>query len=259
MKAAVRIPTDIERLVTWALRDQGLGWEKPGKSAGGYGFAQLGTLVSGGVVANPNAGLLSDEDALLVKMAVDMLAPDPRAAVLQFGRAGLRPEGWDEAIGEPQQLVDKRGRPRWDYDNPNNKRGPRRPLLDMLAWSVHRDEVLFARRQWTMWREALLVLRDYVGPKLQHHIATGPEAPAEPWLTAAPVIHGAAMHQAPELPQPWLRYDKGESQPARTQAVEQLRTAADADVKAVARDWGAPTRPIRRRRPRARTAQAVEN
>jgi hypothetical protein len=248
MTAALRIPTDIERLVTWALRDQGLGWDKPARSVGGAGFAQLGTLISGGVVANPNAGLLSDEDALLVRMAVDLLGKDARGLVLQYGRAGIRPEGWDEMLGEPEQLVDKRGRPRWAYDNPRNKRGPRKPLLDVLAWSVKRDEIAYAKAQWTLWREALIVVRDYVGPKLLHHIATGPEAPAAPWTLARPVIHGATEHEAPSAPQPWLRGERPSAQLDRTVGKDDLRRQAQADVRSVANDWGDPGAPIERRR-----------
>lgn len=254
----IKVPTDIERLVTWALRDQGLGWDKPARGSSLDRMASLGTMISGGVVANPSAGLLSDEDALQVRLVIDMLKADARALVVQFGRAGLRPEGWDETLGEPEQLRDKRGRPRWEYAVPGNKRSAKRPMLDMLSWTVKRDEIAFARAQWTAWREALIVIRDYVQPNLQHHIATGPEAPAEPWLLAKPVVYGSSEVEPSTEPQPWLKPDKPTRRVDRTQTAEDLRRDAQADVRAVATDWGAPKQAIRRRRPRQRRALAAE-
>lgn len=239
---------DIERLVTWALRDQGLGWDRSGSSAQGSGGG-LGTRISGGAIADPSIGLLSDEDALIVKQAIDGLPKLARGLVIQFGRTGLRPAGADDAIGEPQQLVDKRGRARWEYDNPKTRRGPRRPLLDMLGWSRHKEAVEDARKEWTLWRESLVALREALSSHLKHHIATGPEAPAEPWSVAKPVVHGLDQHEPSHEPQPWLKPDV--TMPVdNSVTIGELRERAAEPVRSVASDWGMPTQPINRRRRR---------
>ena len=248
---------DIEKLVTWALRDQGLGWDAPGSWSAMEQAGMLGVMIAGGGIADPSVNLLSDEDAMVVRRTIDDLPSEARALVIIHGRTATRPEGAEEAIGEPVQQLDKRGRPRWRYLT-TNKRGPKEPLYDILAWSAQRDNVLFARKQWTLWRESLFALVEPLNARMARHVATGPAVIAEPWLVAAPVVHGIVSAEASSEPQPWLRSEKPVTVHDRGLDVAEVRAAADADVRSVATDWSAPKRPIIRRKVRAATRQTAE-
>lgn len=228
---------DIERLVNWALADQGLGWggDRPVHDT----FADLGTVIDDSSTgSHPTIALLTDDDALVVKAAIDGLPGEARVLVIQYGRAGLRPEGADEVLGEPEQMVDKRGRPRWVYDNPSNKRGQKRPMLDMLAWSTRKEAIEFDRAQWTLWREALIALIAPLNQRLETHYATGPEAPERPWELPKPVVHGLDVGRVT---------DPAPREQGSVVSVQQLRDAAQAPVQMRPLNWGQPTKPIRRR------------
>lgn len=229
---------DIERLVNWALADQGLGWGS--RELVRDSFSDLGTVIddsSSG--SHPSIALLTDDDALVVKAAIDGLPVEARVLVIQYGRTGLRPEGADEVLGEPEQMLDKRGRPRWVYDNPSNKRGAKRPMLDMLAWSTKREALAFDRAQWTLWREALVALIAPLNLRLETHYATGPEAPERPWELPRPVVHGI---DGEVLPSPPVAREQGS-----VVSVEELRAAAQSPVQMRPLNWGSPAKPLRRR------------
>lgn len=247
MRMAIVETLDIEALVTWALRDQGLGWGGR-DSLVRDDYSDLGTVIDAGSTgSHPTISLLSDDDALVVKQGIDALPTEMRAVVILYGRAGLRPEGADEEIGEPEQLMDKRGRPRWRYDNPANKRGPKEPLLDVLGWTQKREAIRFARAQWTLWREALAALVGPLNAAMVTHRATGPAAPEHPWDMPRPAVHGLAGFAPSTEPQPWLRM--GHAPELRHgRAIEDVRVSANAPVAAQASDWSAPTQPPRRRR-----------
>lgn len=227
---------DIERLVNWALADQGLGWGS--REVVRDDFSDLGTVIDDdGFGSHPTISLQTDDDALVVKSAIDALPIEARVLVIQYGRTGLRPEGADEQLGEPEQMVDKRGRPRWLYDNPSNKRGPKRPMLDMLSYSTRRETIAFDRAQWTLWREALIALIAPLNNRLETHHATGPEAPEKPW-------------EKPKLVVPWERGRAPASSPrgiSSVVSVEQLRDAAQAPVLKRPLNWGEPSQPMKRR------------
>ena len=228
---------DIERLVNWALADQGLGWGT--REVVHDSFADLGTVIDDtGSGSHPTIALLTDDDALVVKAAIDGLPGEANVLVIQYGRAGLRPEGADEVLGEPQQMVDKRGRPRWIYDNPSNKRGPKKPMFDMLTWSTRREAIAFDRAQWTLWREALIALIAPLNVRLETHYATGPEAPERPWEMPRPVVHGIETQR---LSEPAAR------EQGSVVSVDRLRDAAQAPIQMRPLNWGQPVRPIRRR------------
>jgi hypothetical protein len=188
-KGFVRV--DIERLVTWALRDQGLGWSGNDSFNAASQIALLGTIVDtspGG--SHPNIGLWSSDDALLVKSAIEGLPREAGALLFRYGRAGLRPEYGAEGEGRWEQDVDGGGRLRWDWDDPVNRTGERRPHMVFVGTD---PEVIEAERaEYGLWRQGLA---DIVGPlnaKLAEHVATGPVASVTPWLDAPRVILGVA-------------------------------------------------------------------
>jgi len=255
VKVDLWVPIDIERLVTWALRDQGLGWDAPARGSSLDRLASLGTMISGGAIADPSIGLLSDEDAIHVRQGIDMLPREAAGLVVVHGRAGTRPEGADEQLGEPEQLRNKRGQLMWDYDNPRSRRGYRRPKLDMLGWSQKRDSIDFARKQWTLWRESLVSLIGPLNEVMRHHRATGPEVAAEPWLQPKRTVLSVEAMEVPTDPQPWLKAERPMRKPDHTVTVEELKREAQAEVRSVARDWGDPTQPIQRRKPRVAAAK----
>lgn len=233
---------DIEQLVTWALRDQGLGWDASGSSTLLGRFAALGTMVSGGMVADPSVALLSDTDAIVVRQAIDGLDREPRMLVLTHGRAGTRPEWHPEGMGEPQPLTGGGGAVRVEYADERNRHGRAGVRLDMLAWSKRVEEVEHDRGQWTAWRWALLTLGAAVNGRMSSHRATGPAALAEPWADAATVAaevqkrahddaQGGGMAQAAGI----------SSDPAIAgMTIAELRAEAQAAVRSRASDWGGP-------------------
>lgn len=228
---------DIERLVNWALADHGLGWA--GKERERLDASDYGTVIDDERIGgHPTISLLTDDDALVVKAAIDGLPGEAAALVIQYGRLGLRPEGADEAIGEPQQMRNRRGQLMWEYEVPGNRRSRRRPLIDHLAFSAHREGVLFARAQWTLWREALIALIAPLNNRLEGHYATGPEAPERPWELPRPVYHGIDPVEvertvAPVLPDRVRRAMAGKT-------VDDLRVAASAPVLTRPLNWSVP-------------------
>lgn len=233
---------DVERLVTWALRDQGLGWAGAERIQPREGFAELGTVIDGEHYgSHPTPALLTDDDALVVRGAIDRLPHDQRVLVILHGRAGTRPEGADEDLGEPEQMRNKRGQLMWQYAVPGNRRSARRPLMDMLAYSSKREGIKFARDQWWLWWQGLAALVGHVNVAMQGHMAIGPEAPPRPWEVSKPVIHGLARFEASDKPQPWLANEPDADD--RLVSVEERRAAANAPVRSVARDWSHPDQP----------------
>ena len=181
----VKTRINIEKLVTWALRDQGLGWVGRGQSADlGGDIALLGTRVdvthSPGLPA-PGVGLNDSDDALIVKSAIDQLPPDGAALVVQYGRVGLRPDWGEEGYGRPEQLKNRRGQPQWDYRDPKNRRGKIGPKLDWRGYEHHVAQIDYERAAWTVWREALAALVPELDGQLSGYSVTGPEVPAAPW------------------------------------------------------------------------------
>jgi len=230
---AERLVMDIEAMVSWALREQGLGWEPVG-TAGGAGWVELGTRVDispRGSVASPSTALMTDTDALVIKAAIDQFAnrgaevAGERLArrgaatlLIQYGRAGLRPDWGEEGYGAPAPLTDKRGRPRFAYEVPGNKRSAKTPLLDWLGYDAHCELIDYHRSAWTLWRDGLVELVGCVNPELERHRATGPAAPAAPWAGQAGRIGGGG-------------------------ALARRRLAASAEFRERAADWGFPDRP----------------
>jgi hypothetical protein len=231
---AVRKVMDIERLVTWALRDQGLGWvgkeRPPREDASDYG-----TLIDDDRYgSHPTIGLLSDDDATLVKSAIDELPFDARVLVIQYGRSGLRPVWGKEGIGRPQQLRNKRGQPMWRYRDPNNRRGPRSPKYDMLAFSARKERIELERAEYGVWWQALVDLVVPLNNVMETHWAEGPEAPARPWL---------AIDDSVAVPLDDGEEDEVEGEDdlgVREVTLADVRRAAVGEVVVAPRDWGAP-------------------
>lgn len=234
---------DVEKLVTWALRDQGLGWDAPG--AGGVlgALMTLGTRVdTSGVVANPSPSLCTDDDALLVRQAIDALPGDQRGPVIRYGRTGLRPDWCPEGAGELDPLLDDRGRQRYEWEDDNDHRKGKRPLFDHLAYDRRLESVAYHRGEWGAWHAGLVALCAALAGKLATHRATGPAVAAEPWGDpgAQPVVHGLEGHAPAELGQPWLApLDLGLDRTVglTTRRAEAGRTFAPAT------DWDFPDRP----------------
>lgn len=234
--AAVRKEMDIERLVTWALRDQGLGWV--GRERGREDFSDYGTVIDDdGAGSHPSIGLWSDDDAMLVKMAVDELDLEARVLVTQYGRSGLRPDWVEEGYGSVQQLRDSRGRLRWVWDDPKNRAGSKRPLLGFVG--EQRENVDFHRAQYRVWWQGLADIVIPLNGRLERHAATGPEVAREPWSESArPVIYGDdGRPMARTVVKP-----KVSDLP-----LEGLREKANRPVMSRASDWSIP-KPKRRRR-----------
>lgn len=227
--SVARQEMDIERLVIWALRDQGLGWA--GRERTVEDFSDLGTVIDEDHAgSHPTIGLWSDDDAMLVKMAVDGLVPEARMLVVQYGRTGLRPDWVEEGYGSVQQLRDSRGRLRWLWDDPKNRTGEKRPLMGFVG--EQRDNVDFHRAQYRVWWQGLT---DIVGPlnnRLERHRATGPDVSREPWLDSVrpvvfdengkPMAPAQANAKVSEMP------------------LEALRDIANRPIRTRATDWSIP-------------------
>lgn len=171
---------DVEQLVTWALRTQGLGWG--GSEATGADWTDLGTRVDTSnrwSVPAPSAALQTDDDALVVRACIDRLPADAAALVVQHGRVGGRPDWCEEGEGEWVQERDGRGRLKWDWADPVNRTGEKVPRMVFEGTSAGLVE--FHRAQYTVWREALAALVPALNSELRTHRVIGPMAPARPW------------------------------------------------------------------------------
>lgn len=237
---SVRERRDIEVLVTWAMRDQGLGWS--GKERSVEDFSDLGTIIDDdNHGSHPTIALWSDDDAMAVKLAIDQLVPEARALVVQYGRAGMRPDWCEEGYGSYQQLRDGRGRRMWDWSDAKNRTGEKRPRMGFVG--EQRDSVDFHRAQYHVWWWGL---HDIVGPLndvMERHEASGPAAAESPWESDSqkPVLFGP--DGAPivrEVIKPKVA----------AESVETVRLRASAPIIARANDWGAPVVPMRRMKAR---------
>ncbi len=237
--ALARKDMDIERLITWALRDQGLGWERNVNDKPREDYSDYGTIIDrgSGVVATPNIERWSDEDAMLVKIAVDGLSAEARTLIVQYGRAGLRPDWVEEGYGSVQQLKDNRGRLRWEWSDPVNRTGEKTPKRGFVG--EQRENVDFHRAQYRVWWQALV---DLVGPLnnvLQSFRATGPEVVREPWIESErPRVFGDNGAVVPSS-----RIEPKVSE----LPIEGLKEKANMPVQSVATDWSVPSRLPRRR------------
>ena len=181
MPELVKQTMDVEQMVTWALRDQGLGW---GSAAQAAGWEELGTRVDTSgrwSVPAPSASLMTDDDALVVRQAIDALPPEAGALVIQYGRIGERPDWVEEGPGEYVQERDGRGRPMWDWEDPVNRTGEKRQRMKFEG--LRPELVTWHRAQYTLWREALHALVAPINRVLASHQAFGPFAPERPWET----------------------------------------------------------------------------
>ena len=231
---------DIEQLVVWAMRDQGLGWA--GKDRHRDDFSDLGTLIDDDHAgSHPNIGLWSDDDAMLVKLAIDRLPVEARVLLVQYGRSALRPDWCEDGYGSYQQLRDGRGRKMWDWADPKNRTGEKRPRMGFVG--EQRETVDYCRAQSRVWWQGLA---DIVGPLnnvMERNRATGPEVEATPWLSDSrkPVIYGP---DGSRLAEPVV------VRKVAAEAVESLRERASQPILAQANDWGAPVVPIKRKQAR---------
>lgn len=171
---------DVEQLITWALRAQGLGWG--GSEAQAAGWEDLGTRVDTSnrwSVPAPSAALQTDDDALVVRACIDRLPTEAAALVVQHGRVGGRPDWCEEGEGSWVQARDGADRLLWDWSDPVKRRGERTPR--MVFEGMRPELVAFYRAQYTVWREALVALVPALNVALRTHRAIGPFAPARPW------------------------------------------------------------------------------
>lgn len=227
---------DIEALVVWAMRDQGLGWA--GKDRQRDDFSDLGTVIDDDHPgSHPTIALWSDDDAMLVKLAIDKLAAEARVLLVQYGRSALRPDWCEEGYGSYQQLRYGK-RLMWDWSDPVNRTGEKRPRMGFVG--EQRETVDFLRAQYRVWWQGLA---DIVGPLnnvMQRRRATGPDAPKAPWLADSrkPVVFGPDGKPLAEV----VHKPK-----VAAEAVEALRERASAPIMARASDWNAPAKAIRRR------------
>jgi hypothetical protein len=225
---AARERRDIEQLAVWALRDQGLGWGGE-RDRSREDFSDYGTLIdtspSG---SHPTINLLSDDDALLVKAAIDGLPRDAAALLIQYGRAGLRPDWAEEGVGSWQQDVDARGRRRWRWLNQMSRTGAREPLMVFVGLSA--DVVQFERAAYGLWWESLSALVAPLNLRLETHLATGPEALRQPWLERPATIH------TPE----GVEFAKAVRRPVREDTAAQMVARAQAPIVTRPTDWSDP-------------------
>jgi|GEM_PF-1671235 len=253
---------DVERLVHWALAEQGLGWSSDRSTSDRLA---LGTRIDGGgIIASPSISLLDDDDAFVVKAAIDALPAEARGLVLMYGRSGTRPQGADDPMPVPQQLRAKNGQLMWEYADGLERSDRARhvapeitgPKLDWAAWSREKELVEFARAQWTLWREALTALVEPLNRRMATHSCTGPEAVAEPWLVVERTVlrpEGEAIAAATDAPVELGLVSREEAE-ARQMTAAERREAANVPIAAQASDWSAPAKPKARRRPRIKPA-----
>lgn len=223
---AARVRRDIEVLVVWALREQGLGWV--GKERSRDDFSDLGTVIDTG--SHPTIGLWSDDDAMLVKLAIEALPPEAAALIVQYCRAGLRPDWCEDGYGSYQQLRSGHGL-LWNWSDQANRTGTRTPRMGFVG--EQRETVDFMRAQYGLWWQGLADIVRPLNQKLERHEALPPAVAAKPWEHKAPVVFGPDG-------EPLVG---GRPEPKVSVAsVEELRDLAADPIRARATDWDFPKR-----------------
>lgn len=177
---------DVEKLVTWAMLDQGLGWST-GRGDSLSGFVALGVRVDTSSIGAPSASLQSDEDALVVQAIIEKLPSEALALIITYGRIGGRPDWCEAGVGGMLQKLDRRGRPMWIYEQPGNKRSPKYPRMEWQGW--RQEQVDFDRAAYALWHQSLVELVDPLNEQMKNHTALPPKAPKEPWNMSKAVIH----------------------------------------------------------------------
>lgn len=172
---------DIERLVVWALVEQGQGFA--GREVQREDWTDYGGEIDLSPVRGlPSMGLLSDDDAVAVRHGIGGLPHEMGALVLQYGRASSRPDWAPEGYGEPEQMRNRRGQLMWDYERPGNRRSKRTPRLDHWAHARRKASVDFFRATWALWWRGLELLVPAVNNTMETHLAIGPAVAKAPWL-----------------------------------------------------------------------------
>ena len=223
---------DVERLVTWALLENGLGWV--GKERSRLDFSDYGTVIDDGFTgSHPTIGRLTHDDAMIVKLVIDKLPRDAQVLVTQYGRTGLRPDWCEEGKGRWEQLKDGRGRLRWKWANPESRSGAREPLVGFVG--LDPELVDLHRAEYAVWWQGLADIVAPLNNQLQEHFAVGPEAPREPWSLPKPTVFGPDGQALPDAPRPHRE---------RAETAAQTRARAADTVNARATDWGFPERSV---------------
>lgn len=208
---------DIERLVNWAIEDQGLR-QAYGDAGSTAGWAELGTRVDGGTHDYSGRGLIggaAHHDAVILFEAISGLPPEAAALVLRQGRVGYglfaRPDWCAEGVGGLVQDRTPSGKLCWEYADKAKGRGPRTPRL---IWVGQRPEIVeFCRAQYGLWWEGLRDLVGVVNLAMLEHEASGPAAHPTPWDAPPPVVHLDAAPAKPvgppaSVPTPRIRRRK---------------------------------------------------
>ncbi len=179
---------DVERLVTWALLDQGMGWAMFGDGRSQTGFADLGTRIDVSGIGAPTPARMSDDDAIVVRDVILSLEDDAAEIVIRHGRIGDRPDWCEEGVGAWRQKRGKNGHPAWHYERPGDRRSPKKPVMEFVGWRS--EEVDYWRATYRLWWHSLDAMVAPLNARLVRHTATRPSVPLEPWAKGSPVIHG---------------------------------------------------------------------
>lgn len=192
---------DVERLVTWALLDQGLGWAMHGDRGDDVaGFAELGTRIDTSGVRAPSMSLQSDDDALVVRDVILSLPNEAKNLVVQYGRIGGRPDWCEEGVGGMVQRKSANGKLAWMYEKSGDRRSPKKPIMEWQGWRP--EQVEFWRSEYSLWWQALADMVAPLNRKLATHHATGPAAPCEPWNEQPPTIYDGDGQPVAPRPRP---------------------------------------------------------
>lgn len=197
---------DVERLVTWALLDQGLGWAMYDRPSDDVGFAELGTRIDTSGVKAPSISLQTDDDAHVVRAVILTLPQEAADLVIRHGRIGGRPDWCEEGVGGMVQRKAANGKLAWMYEKPGDRRSRKFPIMEWQGWRP--EQVEFWRSAYSLWWQGLASMVAPLNRQLKTHQATGPAAPKAPWFDEPPTVYGADGE--PVKPRP--RLDSGVAQ-----------------------------------------------
>lgn len=179
---------DIEWLLHWAFStqfvEQAAGDLKQlGPSSGPGGFeslALLGVRVDCSSSAEKMLGVCCHDDAAMIYDTVMRIdSPEAKGLLILHARANTRPDWIPAGVGKLVPVLDRNGKPRRMYRNPEKSRGDLGPMMEWQGNSV--DMVEYHRAMWSAWHEGMCVLVDAVNADMTSFIATPPKAQAAPW------------------------------------------------------------------------------
>lgn len=140
---------------------------------------ELGTHIDSSTQAEKVAGAVCHDDAVLVWEAISMLHLDGKLLVVKHGRSDTSPYFAPEGVGKEVPVRDVGGNLKKLYEIQQNQR----VFVGYKSeWKgLTRAQVIFHRKEYRLWREAIVLLHAHLKNQLVGHELKKKIPSATPW------------------------------------------------------------------------------